>query len=264
MADVVLAPSESDARAAEAVVRHHAQLSGSLTTLTESVVAAATRGDRPAAYAARQELAGWCTAELVPHAAAEEDTLYAAARATDEGRLLVDGMLAEHEAIVALVRELDDAVDPVRAAGSATALRALFEVHLAKENELVLPLLQRTPGASVADLLDGMHQLTGGATQQGEEPAGGCGSGHGCACGEADPPGLPELDVRTIPHAVRHAAVHGALEAVPPGGGLVLVAPHDPVRLLAELEERTPGRFSVGYAERGPETWRLRLVRRHG
>jgi uncharacterized protein (DUF2249 family) len=64
-----------------------------------------------------------------------------------------------------------------------------------------------------------------------------------------------------VPHAIRHATIFGALDAVPPGGGLVLVAPHDPLPLLAQIEQRAPGAFAVDYLERGPEAWRLEFVR---
>ena len=89
---------------------------------------------------------------------------------------------------------------------------------------------------------------------------GGCGV-HACACGEVDGPGHPELDARTIPHAIRHATIFGALESVAPGRGLELLAPHDPLPLLAQVEQRWPGTFSVTYRERGPETWRLVFLR---
>ncbi len=69
------------------------------------------------------------------------------------------------------------------------------------------------------------------------------------------------LDVRAIPAAVRHAAVHGALGAIPMSGSLVLAAPHEPLPLLAELEELHPGDFAVSYVERGPETWLVKLTR---
>lgn len=82
----------------------------------------------------------------------------------------------------------------------------------------------------------------------------------GCACG--DDHGTPELDARTIPHAIRHATIFGALSAVKPGGALVLIAPHDPLPLLAQIEDREPGAIEVSYLERGPEAWRLRLARR--
>jgi uncharacterized protein (DUF2249 family) len=86
----------------------------------------------------------------------------------------------------------------------------------------------------------------------------GCAGGV-CTCGKAGD-SVPVLDVRTIPSAVRHAAVHGALGSVPIEGSLVLAAPHDPIPLLAELETDRPGEFSVTYLERGPETWLLQLT----
>lgn len=69
------------------------------------------------------------------------------------------------------------------------------------------------------------------------------------------------LDARAVPPAIRHATIFGALDSLGTGGGLVLVAPHDPLPLLAQLEERSPGRFSVDYLERGPEAWRVSLIR---
>lgn len=86
----------------------------------------------------------------------------------------------------------------------------------------------------------------------GHAPAGACG------CGEVDS-GAPVLDVRTIPHAIRHASVFGAWSAIPDGGSLVLVAPHDPKPLLAQLADRGP--LSVTYLDEGPDAWRLQLTR---
>lgn len=84
---------------------------------------------------------------------------------------------------------------------------------------------------------------------------------HACGCGCTDDDGAPELDVRAIPHAIRHATVFGALGAIPPGGSLVLVAPHDPKPLLRQIDEREAGAIDVSYLESGPEAWRLRLRR---
>ena len=82
-----------------------------------------------------------------------------------------------------------------------------------------------------------------------------------CGCGCSDE-GVPELDVRAIPHAIRHATVFGALGAIPPGGSMVLVAPHDPKPLLAQIADREAGAIEVSYLDEGPEAWRLRLTRR--
>lgn len=85
-------------------------------------------------------------------------------------------------------------------------------------------------------------------------------SQQGCACGEHDE-GLPELDVQTIPHAVRHASIFGALESLVPGGGMVISATHNPVPLLMQLEAKHGDDFSTEYLDEGPERWRI-LVRR--
>lgn len=84
-------------------------------------------------------------------------------------------------------------------------------------------------------------------------------SGGGCGCGGHDAPD-PVLDVRTIPHAVRHGAVFGAFDAIVPGGSLVLVAPHEPLPLLAQLAQRAP--IDVETLVDGPTEWHLRLTRR--
>lgn len=84
-------------------------------------------------------------------------------------------------------------------------------------------------------------------------------SGHVCACG-ADHE-TPELDARAIPHSIRHATIFGALSAIQPGGALILIAPHDPLPLLAQITERYGEGFTVSYLERGPQAWRLRLDR---
>lgn len=264
MSELVIASNEADAYAAEAVKQHHAALAGALSLRTEALLAAATRGDLSAAESARRDLVDWCERELVPHALAEEQALYPAALATIEGRLLVEAMLGEHDVISGLLREVAGAADLLRAGAWATALRAVFDSHLTKENDLVVPLLAATPGVSLHDLLGGMHQLLGEAAETaavgGNDVGTGCG-GHTCSCGEIDGPGYPELDVRSIPHAIRHATIFGALESVQPGAGLELVAPHDPLPLLDQVNQRWPGAFSVAYSERGPEAWRLSLVR---
>lgn len=261
MSTVVLSSDEADARAVEAVEQHHAQLAGALASHVERLVAAASAHDAATADAARAALVAWCQHELVPHALAEEDAMYPPAHAMAEGRLLVGSMIDEHHVITGLVGGLDEATDPVRAASLATALRVMFDSHLAKENELVLPLLAGSPDVSVASLLDGMHELLGGEAHDdhASEEAEGHG-GHACGCHETDGDGFPELDARIVPHAIRHATIFGALDAVAVGQGMILIAPHDPLPLLAQIEQR-PGAFDVTYLERGPEDWRLQFIR---
>lgn len=84
---------------------------------------------------------------------------------------------------------------------------------------------------------------------------------HTCACGDAHSHELPELDARAIPHAIRHASIFGALDSVTSGGGLVLVAPHDPLPLLDQARARYGDAFQVTYLQRGPEAWKLQFLR---
>ncbi len=261
---VAIATTAEDAAAVDAVERHHAELSGRLSAHVAALLgAAADPYDGGVAGPARARLVAFLTDELLPHAAAEEQTLYPAAAADDRARLLVDGMVAEHRVLEGLVADLRDATDPVRAAATARSLQVLFEAHLSKENDLLLPTVAANPDVSLASVLAGMHEILG-HDEDDHEPSGGCGCGGSCDCGEHDEAGaLPVLDVRSVPHAIRHATVFGALEAVPAGGSLVLVAPHDPVPLLDQIRARTNGAFAVAYEERGPEAWRLRLTRQH-
>ena len=200
MTDVVFASTEADATAATAIEQHHAEMSGALAAQVEAVLTAAVHGDGAATLAARQALVSWCREELVPHALAEEKALYPAAHGLDRGRLLVDGMLAEHQVLIGLVDELAAAGDTVRAGAAARALQVVFGSHLEKENELVLPLLTEAPGVSLAGLLGTMEQEFAAEQEAaGAGETGGC--GHGCSCGETDAPGYPELDARNVPHA---------------------------------------------------------------
>lgn len=260
-----MSQSDADRRAAAAVVAHHGQLAADLDRHVAALRDAAGEPAGSVWRRQRQDLATWLREELVPHAAAEEAGLYPAAAELPGGRLLVDGMLAEHRAITALVAEVEAAGTAVDAAATARALAALFDVHLAKENDLILPLLLDAPRVSVADLLEGMHDLLG-ADQTAD---GGCGCG-GCGCGgdrgQADAP-VPtltvdaRLDVRSLPHGERHARVLSALDALPADGALVLVAPHAPRPLLAEVDARYPGQIDVQWLQEGPDVWQIRLQR---
>ena len=84
-------------------------------------------------------------------------------------------------------------------------------------------------------------------------------AGHTCDCHEHEAE-TPVLDVRAIPHAVRHAAFFGAFEAIAPGGSIVLIAPHAPVPMLTQLSQRAP--IEVEYLVEGPTEWHVKVTRR--
>ncbi|WP_432994646.1 hemerythrin domain-containing protein [Dactylosporangium sp. CA-233914] len=183
--------SHSDRAAAGAIVRHHDELAAALNGHVAELIVAAEIGGLRQAFTARDTLAGWVRTELLPHASAEEQALYPAAARQPGAGLLVDGMVAEHRAIVALVTELEATSSPVAAAAAGRGLRAVFETHLAKENDLILPLLVDADGVDLAALLVGLHELIGADA---DTPAEGCGC-HGCGCG-TDAPGAVTVELR--------------------------------------------------------------------
>lgn len=57
-----------------------------------------------------------------------------------------------------------------------------------------------------------------------------------CGCGAAKDERLA-LDVRPIPHRLRHPAVLGAVSSLGVGEGFDLIAPHVPTPLLAQIDQ---------------------------
>ena len=84
---------------------------------------------------------------------------------------------------------------------------------------------------------------------------------HSCRCGDESSSTFPQLDATLIPHEIRHPAIIGALESLNSGQGMVLVAPHKPVPLLAQIEKKHPGNFSVNFLDEGPDKWHIELIR---
>ena len=44
----------------------------------------------------------------------------------------------------------------------------------------------------------------------------------------------------------------------------MLVAPHNPLPLLAQIEEHNGDAIAVSYLQEGPDAWKLKLERRGG
>ena len=71
---------------------------------------------------------------------------------------------------------------------------------------------------------------------------------------------IPELDVVQIPHEIRHGAIHGALSTRDVGDALILIAPHNPLPLLREVEARDDT-FALEHLQEGPDVWRIKFTR---
>lgn len=106
-----------------------------------------------------------------------------------------------------------------------------------------------------------------------EKASGGCGCGghgqgghhHGGAHAAAAPtaPGVgaaEELVVHSIPRVVRKAVLFAAVDGLPVGDGIVLVAPHQPEPLFEHLRD-SASHYRVETLDAGPQTWRYRVTR---
>ncbi len=255
--DVVMATSADDARAVDGLRVQHAEIIGRLAGVADALRGAAGSAGPEfdqAFLAAREFLGGG----LSGYIDAADASVYPAARSAAATRLLAEAHRVCAPGIHDQIRRLVDATERPEAIAAADSAAALVRARLTVEDEVLLPALAGERDVDLAALAERLPDPFAGSTP----PAAGGAGGHvGCACGEHDEPEAPELDVREIPHAIRHATVFGAFDAVPAGGSMVLIAPHDPVPLLHQLSERAQGRLKVSYEERGPEAWRLRLAR---
>lgn len=278
MQSIVLAANGADAAAVDAISQQHSELASALAVKSIHLIDAVTAGAPSAIEAARADLAGWCRSALLPLLRREAEVLFPAAPATAESTTLVADLgrsLHELEAGVDLLQNAD--AGPGLSA-AVVALRNLLDGHLAAENDSLLPYLAFSRQATLAELWRRIRETrrtsAPSAPSDASEPAA-VAADHGadhhadqgadaatCHCTDDDEE-LPALDVRAVPHAIRHATVFGALEAIGPGGGMILIAPHDPLPLLAQIEQRMPARFTVSYLKREPGECRLQFLREH-
>lgn len=82
---------------------------------------------------------------------------------------------------------------------------------------------------------------------------------HSCGCNHAEDD-LPTLDARSIPHALRHAAILGAVASLRPGSSMGLVAPHNPLPLLDQIRAAHGDAIEISYLSEDP--WTLRFTRK--
>jgi uncharacterized protein (DUF2249 family) len=242
-----------------AIRTHHDELAVELRARTNAVLTAVEGGEYGAAH---DRLHDWYRTELMPHIVAEEQALYRPASDLETTRLLVLGMLAEHQALVAMIADLALTQRPFDVAAIAASAQSLFVLHLGKENDLLLPALDDA-GLHLVEVLAGMHAILGQA-EEATTPGHDCGCRHGDAVLDPTPTaatGSGELDVRVLPHGQRHEIIFARLDALEPGAELVIVNDHDPKPLRYQTEALWPGRFAWTYLQAGAQTWRLSIRR---
>lgn len=147
------------ARARDALVARHAELRAVLDHWVGALDEAA-RGDRPV-RPVRSLLCAFLADEVLPHARAEERTLYRAARRDLGAGPLVQALIGEHRDLAAGAMTLGEPASAAVTAARAAAISALFASHVAKEESLLLPALERS-GTDLAALIAREPRLAGG------------------------------------------------------------------------------------------------------
>lgn len=69
------------------------------------------------------------------------------------------------------------------------------------------------------------------------------------------------IDLREIPHRHRHPLVFNTFRMLESGQTMELLSDHDPEPLFHQFQERSPGGFGWDYLDKGPDVWRVRIMR---
>lgn len=149
--------ARSESEAFEAMLSHHRSLEDDLGGRVTALVAGVS-GGAPFAPAAA-ELVAYFGSEILPHALAEEQSIYRAAARRPELSATVAEMEDEHRILIAQAERIAQAATASEAVAAAGALSSLFAGHVAKENELILPKLLEDDHVDLTKLLEEMHQL---------------------------------------------------------------------------------------------------------
>lgn len=146
---------DQNSQAVAKIKAHHATLLHGLRERCETLLGTAVQGRD--VKAAQAEMLSYLRDEIVPHAEAEEATIYQRGLELPELVPLIRAMVAEHERLRSLTASLGAAKPAVSAAALGLAITEMFAVHADKENDLLLPRLASEPGVSVHQLLGDMH-----------------------------------------------------------------------------------------------------------
>lgn len=241
----------------EMITQYQAELLGAVAVRTAAFQAAAAGGegsDHGSGFSR------WVESRIVPYLRAESEVLIPALEQTAAGGALRGELSASSAELLEVADRVAASTRPADIGAAAAALHILLAGHFELEAGRTLPALAESSRISLSELWHDVVAASGNSAADPELTTS-VRSKHVCECGILDDEGFPELDVRNVPHAIRHATVFGALDAVEKGAGMVLIAPHDPLPLLAQIEARTPGEFAVDYLDRGPEKWRLQFLR---
>lgn len=229
----------SDDQAYDTILAHHRMLVDGVARRVETLVkTAVVDGDfQPVAA----ELIAYLASDILPHASAEERTLYQAAENVTGLDGTVSEMIEEHRLLTDYIEKLTHTSSEEASVTYASDINSLFSMHVDKENDELLPILRDSKEVDLADLLHQMHHLIETADTNSEVQ-------HN-----------RELDVRNLVPAKRHEAIFAEYHALSPGESFILINDHDPKPLYYQFEAEHAGNYTWDYLESGPRVWRVRI-----
>ncbi len=221
---------------------HHRELANQLSNYVTQIIQGKPGVDP-------QQFAAFLKNELLAHAAAEETALYPVmdeivrAHGKPTATMSVDheyltGYIEQIQLVASeLGRLAPDAQAEMRSrlARLGVEVQAIFEMHLAKEERVYLPLFEQYLSLQAQQaVLDAVHE---GAPAEVKT----------------------SIDVRKIVPAQRHPLIFQTFEGLKPGEAFELVNDHNPKPLYYQFAAERAGEFTWDDIEQGPQVWRVRI-----
>ncbi len=144
-------------QAVEAILAHHRTLVSRVESRVATLVDSVPTEGHAAPLAS---LVAYLAEEVLPHALAEEQTLYREAATRPGLGMTVAGLSTEHQQLAAAIDLLATAPDRREAVKWAHTVAQLFASHVTRENELVLSSLAGDSTVDLPAILRAMQTLT--------------------------------------------------------------------------------------------------------
>ncbi|MFK0250412.1 DUF2249 domain-containing protein [Amycolatopsis azurea] len=189
--------------------------------------------------AAQADMNAFCAGRVQRHLAAVDQTLYVPAAGAGPTHLLVLALRIQHRIIAHDISVLEATSTAAESRAAARSVVTNLESCLEIQKSVLLPALAELPGIGLSRLAQDMGTLLDG--KQLEK--------------------LDELDVREVPHGLRHSLIFDTYARLGEGESFVLVNNHDPKPLRREFDTAFPGKYAWDYLEQGPVQWRIRIGR---
>ncbi len=139
---------------ARAMKSHHAQMAKELNDLVLAISTSEASWE-----SARNAVASYLREQVLPHAAAEESTVYRVGAKEESLKALIDSMLFEHTIIKGVAERIASSNGRDESLVLAAEAAKLFEVHAEKENRFIIDFLEPRNDVDLGAVLGDMHQL---------------------------------------------------------------------------------------------------------